>query len=71
MPSIIWTPSPLFKGAVNFNYLPREKGFGSIYSAVAGPFGWGWHFTYFCQGLSFLNLEITLFFAKLCYGMLP
>ena len=26
MPFIIWTSSALFKGAVNFNYLPRKKG---------------------------------------------
>ena len=27
----------------------------------------GWHFFYFFYGLSFLHLEITLFFEKLCY----
>ena len=30
--------------------------------------GWGWHFPVsFFQGLSFLHLEITVPFAKLCY----
>ena len=32
--------------------------------------GGGWHFPYliFFQGLSFLHLEITLLFVKLCYA---
>ena len=30
--------------------------------------GGGWHFSYFFQGLSLLHFEITLPFAKLCYG---
>ena len=56
---------PPFLRPVNFNYLPQrgeseklKKGGGSIF-----PISY-----LICQGLSFLHLEITLPFAKLCYA---
>ena len=71
-------PSPLKGGGgVNFKYHPRRGGLWKIlkrewkYSAGAGLLkrgrGAGTFRFLFFQGLSFLHLEITLSFAKLCY----
>ena len=49
MPSIIWTSSPLFKGAVNFNYLPGKRGWKYIQ----------------CSGRSFwMGLALYLIFSR-------
>ena len=60
---------------VNFDYLPQRGGIWKIkkrgrkYGAGAGLKRGGDTFPIsFFQGLSFLHLEITLPFAKLCYA---
>ena len=67
-------PSPFFKGGgANFNYLPwREKS-----EKLKGRVEVWWRGrstdtfpVQFFEGLSFLHLEITLTFAKLCYVFL-
>ena len=71
MPFIIWTSSPLFKGAVNFNYLPWKKGL-EVYIVQWQVFldGTGTLLNFFKQGLSFLNLEIILCKIMLWYAAL-
>ena len=42
---------------------------GQVFLKDGGGGGGGWHFPiYFFQGLSFVHLESTFHFAKLCYA---
>ena len=77
--SIVWTPPPyIFKRGqeVNFNYLLqrgeseklKKKGGSMVQGQVFLKRGAGTFPISFFQGLSFLHLEITLPFAKLCYA---
>ena len=74
-------PPPFLKeGKVHFNYLPQrgegdseklKKGDGSMVQGQVFLKEGRWAGTFrinFFQGLSFLHLEITLHFAKLCYA---
>ena len=73
--NIVQTPF-ILKGGVDFKHLPLRGGIWKFFKK-----GWkhgagtgflkrgGWHFSYLIfKNLSFLHLEITLPFAKLCYA---